>query len=111
MDILRRRKNSNKHIFMITDGKPTCLKEGLTYYKNSFGLDRKIVNKCYNYAAQCRRLNIPITTFMIARDEYLQQYVQEFTEINKGKAFYTSLDGLGDFIFEDYERNKKRRVK
>ncbi|MFN8260262.1 MAG: hypothetical protein U0X41_04895 [Chitinophagales bacterium] len=111
MDILRRRKNSNKHIFMITDGKPTCLREGLTYYKNSFGLDRKIVNKCYNYAAQCRRLNIPITTFMIAKDPYLQRYVQEFTEINKGKAFYTSLDGLGDFIFEDYERNKKRRVR
>jgi uncharacterized protein with von Willebrand factor type A (vWA) domain len=111
MDILRRRKNQNKNIFMITDGKPTCLREGLTYYKNSFGLDRKIVNKCYNYAAQCRRINIPITTFMIAKDAYLQQFVHEFTEINKGKAFYTSLDGLGDFIFEDYERNKKRRVR
>lgn len=111
MDILRRRKNPNKNIFMITDGKPTCLKEGLTYYKNSFGLDRKIINKCYNYAAQCRRLNIPVTTFMIAQDNYLQQFVREFTEINKGKAFYTSLDGLGDFIFEDYERNKKRRVR
>lgn len=111
MDILRRRKNSNKHIFMITDGKPTCLREGLTYYKNSFGLDRKIINKCYNYAAQCRRLNIPITTFMIAKDAYLQQFVKEFTTINNGKAFYTSLDGLGDFIFEDYERNKKRRVR
>lgn len=111
MDILRRRKNANKHIFMITDGKPTCLREGLTYYKNSFGLDRKIINKCYNYAAQCRRLKIPITTFMIAQDQYLQQFVQEFTEINKGKAFYTSLDGLGDFIFEDYERNKKRKVR
>jgi uncharacterized protein with von Willebrand factor type A (vWA) domain len=111
MDILRRRKNANKNIFMITDGKPTCLKEGLTYYKNSFGLDRKIINKCYNYAAQCRRLNIPITTFMIAQDPYLQEYVKEFTAINKGKAFYTSLDGLGDFIFEDYERNKKRKVR
>ena len=111
MDILRRRKNPNKHIFMITDGKPTCLKEGLTYYKNSFGLDRKIINKCYNYAAQCRRNNIPITTFMIAQDPYLQQFVQEFTEINKGKAFYTSLDGLGDFLFEDYERNRKRKVR
>lgn len=111
MDILRRRKNANKHIFMITDGKPTCLREGLTYYKNSFGLDRKIINKCYNYAAQCRRLKIPITTFMIAKDAYLQQFVQEFTEINKGKAFYTNLDGLGDFIFEDYERNKKRTVR
>ena len=44
MDILRRKKNSNKQIFMITDGKPTCLKEGNKYYQNSFGLDRKVVN-------------------------------------------------------------------
>jgi Ca-activated chloride channel homolog len=111
MDILRRRKNPNKHIFMITDGKPTCLKEGDQYYKNSFGLDRKIMNKCYSLAAQCRRAKIPVTTFMIARDPYLQKFVEEFTEVNKGKAFYTSLNGLGDFIFADYESNKRKRVR
>jgi uncharacterized protein with von Willebrand factor type A (vWA) domain len=111
IDILRKRKNPNKHIFMITDGKPTCLKEGIHYYKNSFGLDRKIMNKCFNLAAQCRRVHIPIATFMIAKDPYLQQFVEEFTEINKGKAFYTSLNGLGEFIFADYERNKKKKVR
>ena len=42
-DILRRRKTHNKQIFMITDGKPTCLKEGTRYYKNSIGLDRKVL--------------------------------------------------------------------
>jgi Ca-activated chloride channel family protein len=41
MDILRKRKNPNKQIMMITDGKPTCIKKGNQYYKNSFGLDRK----------------------------------------------------------------------
>lgn len=111
MDLLRRRKNPNKNIFMITDGKPTCIKEGLHYYKNSFGLDRKIMNKTFNLAKQCRRLHIPVTTFMIAKDPYLQEFVREFTEINKGKAFYTSLQGLGEFIFEDYERNRRKRVR
>lgn len=111
MDLLRRRKNPNKHIFMITDGKPTCIKEGIHYYKNSFGLDRKILNKTFNLARQCRRLGIPITTFMIAQDPYLQDFVQEFTEINRGKAFYTSLQGLGEYIFEDYERNRRKRVR
>jgi len=111
MDLLRRRKNPNKHIFMITDGKPTCIKEGINYYKNSFGLDRKIINQTFNLARQCRRLGIPVTTFMIAQDPYLQEFVQEFTEINKGKAFYTSLKGLGEYIFEDYERNRRKRVR
>ncbi|HEY1025957.1 MAG TPA: VWA domain-containing protein [Sphingobacteriaceae bacterium] len=110
-DILRRRKTHNKQIFMITDGKPTCLKEGGKYYKNSIGLDRKVVNKTLNMAAQCKRLNIPITTFMIARDPYLQQFVRQFTQINQGKAFYSSLTGLGEYIFEDYIRNRRRTVR
>lgn len=110
MDILRRRKNPNKQIFMITDGKPTCLKVGKRYYKNSFGLDRKITSRCLNLAAQCKKLKIPITTFMIATDPYLQRFVQEFTETNNGKAFFASLDRLGAFIFRDFESGKRKTV-
>jgi len=111
MDLLRRRKTANKQIFMITDGKPTCLKEGAHYYKNSFGLDRKVVNKTLTMAAQCRRLKIPITTFMIAKDPYLQQFVREFTKTNNGRAFYSSLTGLGEYVFEDFVKNRKKTVR
>ncbi|HEX8356424.1 MAG TPA: VWA domain-containing protein, partial [Segetibacter sp.] len=110
MDLLRRRKNPNKQIFMITDGKPTCLKIGKRYYKNSFGLDRKVINRCINLAAQCKKLKIPITTFMIASDPYLQKFVTEFTETNNGKAFFASLDKLGAFIFKDFESGKRKTV-
>lgn len=110
MDLLRRRKTSNKQIFMITDGKPTCIKENGEYYKNSWGIDPKILNKTLNLAIQCRKLKIPITTFMIAKDAYLQQFVEEFTEANSGRAFYTSLKGLGEFIFHDYETNRRKRT-
>ena len=111
MDILRRRKNANKQIFMITDGKPTCLKIGHKYYKNSFGIDNKILNRTLNLAGKLRRLKIPVVTFMIANDPYLQRFVKTFTEVNNGKAFYSSLDGLGSYIFEDYERNKRKRMR
>ncbi|TAE55238.1 MAG: hypothetical protein EAZ89_05825 [Bacteroidetes bacterium] len=111
MDLLRRRKTGNKQIFMITDGKPTCIREGVRYYKNSFGLDRKILNKTLTLAAQARRLKIPITTFMIAKDSWLVEFVQEFTKVNNGRAFYTSLQGLGEYIFEDFERNRRKRVR
>jgi uncharacterized protein with von Willebrand factor type A (vWA) domain len=110
MDILRRRKNQNKQIFMITDGKPTCLKVGIRYYKNSFGLDRKILNKTLTLAQQCRKLKVPITTFMIASDPYLQQFVREFTKINQGKAYYSNLSDLGNFVFEDFQRNRRKNV-
>ena len=112
MDMLRRKRNTNKQIFMITDGKPSCLRlPNGDYYKNSVGLDDYIVEKCYNMASQARKLHIPITTFMIAQDPYLMQFVRQFTQANKGKAFYTGLKGLGEMIFEDYENNRKKRIK
>ena len=112
MDLLRRKRNTNKQIFMITDGKPSCIKEkDGSYYMNSNGLDEYITDKCYTMAAQARKLHIPITTFMIASDPYLQRFVNAFTEANQGKAFYTGLKGLGEMIFEDYETNRKKRVK
>ncbi len=110
MDMLRRKRNTNKQIFMITDGKPSCLKmpDG-SYYKNSAGLDRSIVEKCYLMARQAKKIKIPITTFMIASDPYLKQFVQEFSKANNGKAFFTGLNNLGEMIFEDYEKNRKKR--
>ncbi|MDI5889175.1 vWA domain-containing protein [Flavobacterium yafengii] len=112
MDILRRKRNTNKQIFMITDGKPSCVREkDGSYYMNSNGLDEYIVDKCYSQAQQARKLHIPITTFMIASDTYLQQFVDRFTEANQGKAFYTGLKGLGEMIFQDYETNRKKRIK
>jgi uncharacterized protein with von Willebrand factor type A (vWA) domain len=108
MDLLRRRRNPNKQIFMITDGKPTCLKIGSQYYKNSFGLDRKILNRTLNLAAQCKKLKIPITTFMVATDPWLQQFVQEFTETNNGKAFFSGTEKLGQFLFRDFESGKRK---
>ena len=112
MDILRRKRNTNKQIFMITDGKPSCVREKSgEYYMNSNGLDPYITDKCYNQAAQARKLNIPITTFMIASDPYLQQFVNAFTKANQGKAFYTGLKGLGEMIFEDYENNRKKKIR
>ena len=112
MDLLRRKRNTNKQIFMITDGKPSCLRlpDG-QYYKDSNGLNPYITNKCYAVAQQARKLHIPITTFMIAQDPYLMQLVEEFTKANQGKAFYTGLKGLGEMIFEDYETNRKKRIK
>lgn len=108
MDILRRRKNTNKQIFMITDGKPTCIKQGIRYYKNSFGLDSKILSKTLNLAGQLRKIKIPVTTFMIATDPYLKAFVRDFTKANNGNAYYSSLQGLGHLVFEDFRRNRRK---
>ncbi len=109
--LLKRKKNTNKQIFMITDGKPSAIfenKNSKRIYKNSFGLDPKIVNKTLDEAVTCRREKIKITTFMIAEDPYLVEFIQEFTKANNGKAYYSGLNDLGEQVFVDYLRNKHR---
>ena len=110
MDILRKRKNTNKQIFMITDGKPTCIKQGINYYKNAFGLDPRILHRTLNLADQLRKIKIPVTTFMIATDPYLKSFVRDFTKANNGSAYYSSLEGLGNLVFEDFKRNRRKTL-
>jgi Ca-activated chloride channel family protein len=102
--------NVNKQIFMVTDGKPSAitLPDG-RLYKNSIGLDPRIVNKTLDEAVACRREKIPITTFMVARDAYLIDFVEELTRTNHGRAYYSSLNTLSEFVFVDYIRNRRKR--
>jgi len=109
--ILVRKKQANRQIFMITDGKPTALLEGKELYLNPSGLDPKILNKTLTEAAECRRHKIPITTFMIARDPWLVRFVEDLTRINKGRAFYASLDRLEQTVFVDFVSNRRRKVR
>jgi len=111
-DILRKTRQQNRQIVMLTDGKPSALTEpDGEIYKNPFGLDRRVVNKTLEEAEACRRLNIPITTFMLTSDPLLVEFVEEFTRVNHGRAYYSELDRLGSFVLVDYVRNRRGRVR
>jgi uncharacterized protein with von Willebrand factor type A (vWA) domain len=109
--ILKRKRNVNKQVFMITDGKPSAIFEYGRIYKNPYGLDRKIVNKTLDEAVMCRREKIAITTFMVAQDPWLVDFVNKMTEANHGRAYFSSLNKLGQYVFVDYIRNRKRHVR
>ena len=108
--VLAGRKHVNKQVFLVTDGKPSCIHENGRLYKNSFGLDEKIVNKTLDEATVCRRRGITISTFMVASDWHLVNFVERLTEVNHGRAYFTGLDDLGRFLFVDYERNRRRKT-
>jgi Ca-activated chloride channel family protein len=109
--LLSRQKQPNKQIFLITDGKPSAITEGGRIYKNPFGLDMRIVNLTLEEADLCRRQKVVITTFMLATDTMLTQFVERLTQINRGRAYFASPYNLGEFILADYIRNRRRRVR
>ncbi len=109
-ELLRKSRQPNRQIFMVTDGKPSALTErNGSIYKNPNGLDPRVVNKTLEEAERCQRLGIPITTFMLTEDPYLTRFVERFTEANRGRAYYSGCEDLGSFVFVDYLQNRRRR--
>jgi Ca-activated chloride channel homolog len=109
--ILRRRRNANKRILMVTDGKPSAVFDRGRLYRNSFGLDPIVLDKTYGEARLCRKEKIRVTTFMVASDPLLIEFVEAFTRLCQGQAFYTGLGRLGEFIFVDYAQNRRGKTR
>jgi Ca-activated chloride channel family protein len=109
--ILARENKDMRQIIMITDGKPSAVTEpDGSIYRNSFGLDPYVVGLTFRQVNQCRRSNILINTFMLARDEDLVNFVRKVTEICRGKAYFTTPRSLGQYILMDYMRKKVQRI-
>ncbi len=109
--ILAGQRKDMKQIIMITDGKPSALSlpDGQIYV-NSAGLDPRIVRATFAEVAACRRSNILINTFMLARDRQLVEFVKQVSRICRGKAYFASPMTLGQFLLMDFLKGKTRRV-
>ncbi len=109
--LLRSERGEMRQILMITDGKPSAITlSGGRIYKNSMGLDGRILRETYREVSACRRAGIVINTFMLARTPALVAFVREVTEISRGKAYFTTTMSLGQYILMDYVSRKIRRV-
>src|SRR3954470_9721545 len=109
--ILDRTRKDMKQIIMITDGKPSALTQpDGRIYKNAFGLDPFIVAETCAEVAACRKSNIMINTFMLARDYDLVSFVRRVAEMCKGKAYFTTPYTLGQYVLMDYMDKKTRTV-
>ncbi|TMQ60751.1 MAG: hypothetical protein E6K72_00415 [Candidatus Eisenbacteria bacterium] len=88
----------------------SAIREYGRLYKNPFGLDPKIVNKTLEEAAYCRRKRITITTFMLATDAPLLDFVRRLTALNHGRIYETDPGNVGAYVFRDFVRNRRKRL-
>ena len=123
--ILMGERKEMRQILMITDGKPSALFVGDTFevgsnvrgdstygrrlYKNSFGLDPMIVEATLSEARECRRAGIMLNTFMLTDDHYLVEFVRLLSQTAEGKAYFTSVDKLGEYLMMDFMSGKRKQ--
>jgi Ca-activated chloride channel family protein len=109
--LLAREKKDMKQIIMITDGKPSALTlDDGRMYRNAFGLDPLVISRTLEEVGRCKRQGIMINTFMLASDHGLVQFVQQVTELCRGKAYFTTPYNLGEYLLMDYMNRKSRTI-
>jgi uncharacterized protein with von Willebrand factor type A (vWA) domain len=107
--LFARHRSANQQIIMITDGEPTAfIENGQSYFE--YPPTPQIFRETLREVKHCTRKGIVINTFMLDRSEYLRDFINMVTRINKGRAFYTTPDRLGNYILVDYLTGKRRNV-
>ncbi|MBH42329.1 MAG: VWA domain-containing protein [Chloroflexi bacterium] len=108
-NLLAKDKSGTKQILMITDGEPTChIQDGRSAFR--YPPSYKTIQETLKEVKRCTKDGITINTFMLEKNEYLVNFVDNMTRINKGRAFYSSPDKLGEYILVDYLTSRRSKV-
>ena len=58
--------------------------------------------------ARCTRDAIRINTFMLDANSYLKSFVERLTQLNRGRAFFTTPETLGDYVLVDFIEHRRQ---
>jgi uncharacterized protein with von Willebrand factor type A (vWA) domain len=113
-EMLERRPSPNQQMIVITDGQPTAYcRQGRLYceWPLSFGgISQRAAEETLKEAERITRKGITINTFMLDDSPVLRGFVDDLTRINRGRAFYTRPDRLGQYLLVDYLSHQKKKV-
>jgi len=102
------RQTGTKQIIMITDGEPTAhvMHNGEVFF--NYPPVRETVEATLREVVRCTRDNIRINTFVLDATGSLRAFVEQLTAINRGRAFFTTPETLGDYVLVDFIEHKKQ---
>ena len=107
--ILARHGAANREIVVITDGEPTAhFENGQVEF--SYPPTRRTIRETLREVARCTREGITINTFMLERTPALTGFIGLVTELNRGRAFYTEPERLGEYVLVDFVQRRTRHV-
>jgi uncharacterized protein with von Willebrand factor type A (vWA) domain len=107
--LLARHPGGTKQVLMVTDGEPTAhLEEGVAEF--SYPPTRRTIEETLREVQRCTRERITINTFMLEDTPWLAAFVERLTRLNRGRAFYTAPDRLGEYVLVDYVTSRRRRL-
>jgi uncharacterized protein with von Willebrand factor type A (vWA) domain len=107
--IFARQQTVNKQVILITDGEPTAhIKDNKICLE--YPPSQRTLSETLKEVKRCTRHGVTINTFMLGQDYYMERFVNELTRINRGRAFFTSPENIGDYILVDYLTHRRKKI-
>lgn len=107
--LLSRHQLANRQVLLVTDGEPTAYLEdgGVRFaYPPTF----QVIRATLREVGACTRDRIMINTFMLERSHHLVDFVSQMNKLNRGRAFLSDPDRLGEYVLVDYLANRRKRI-
>ena len=101
------RESGTKQIIMITDGEPTAhiMDNGMPFF--NYPPVRETVEATLREVVRCTKEQIRINTFGLGAEGSLRHFIEQLTQINRGRAFFTTPENLGDYVLVDFMQGKR----
>ena len=107
--LLNKHRSSTRQVIMVTDGEPTAhLEGGAPYF--SYPPSPRTIEMTLREVKRCTQEGIVINVFMLEMAYYLVNFVRQMTRLNRGRAFFTQPDKLGQYVLVDYLNNKRNSI-
>ncbi|MGA9277309.1 hypothetical protein [Ilumatobacter sp.] len=105
------RESGNKQIIMITDGEPTAhiTPDGYPFF--NYPPARETVEATLREVVRCTKSQIRINTFGLGADGSLRAFIERMTQMNGGRAFFTTPENLGDYVLVDFLDGKRQQAR
>jgi uncharacterized protein with von Willebrand factor type A (vWA) domain len=105
-------ESGTRQIIMITDGEPTAhvtaTSDGGSQVFFHYPPVQETIDKTLAEVHRCTREGIRINTFMLDASSGLRRFVERMTQMNRGRAFFTTPETLGDYVLVDFVEQKRR---
>ena len=105
------RQTGTKQIIMITDGEPTAhiTQSGQVFF--NYPPVQETLNSTLREVVRCTKDNIRINTFVLDATQSLRHFIEQMTQLNNGRAFFTDPDNLGSYVLVDFLENRRKMAR
>ncbi|CAN5660506.1 VWA domain-containing protein [soil metagenome] len=104
-------RGGTKQIIMVTDGEPTAHLNAAGAPVFHYPPVQETIDATLTEVLRATREGIRINTFMLDATPYLQRFIEQLTELNRGRAFFTTPETLCDYVLVDFIEQRREMTR